>query len=92
MAERDRASVRHRALKQAKVVMHDQSTIDCTLRNLSEGGARLEFSDPVDLPDRFDVLIVSTHRLIPAERAWKRGTAMGVRFTGPERSLPLYTP
>ena len=88
MNEENRASVRRRALKEARVVLHDSSTINCILRNLSESGARLEFSDPVTLPDRFDVLLVSANKLVPATRVWERGAAVGIRFTGPERSAP----
>ena len=44
MVEEHRASIRRRALKQAKVVLRGWSTVDCILRNVGEGGARLEFS------------------------------------------------
>ena len=83
-----RKSPRKKTLKEAKVVLRDWSTIDCLLRNLGDGGARLEFSDPVTLPDTFNVLIVSTNSLIPAKRIWARGGAIGIQFTGPERPFP----
>ena len=83
-----RRSVRHRTLKEAKVVLHDWSTIDCIIRNISEGGAHLDFSDPVALPEHFGVLLVATNTLVPADRVWERGKAAGVRFTGPEKHAP----
>ena len=83
-----RASVRHRTLKEAKVVLHDWSTIDCIIRNIGEGGARLDFSDPVALPDAFDVLIIATNMLVPAACVWERGCSAGIRFTGPGRHAP----
>ena len=88
MDQERRASVRHRALKEAKVVLHDWSTIDCIVRNLSEGGARLDFSDPIALPDHFEVLFIGTNMLVPADRIWERGVTAGVRFTGPGKSAP----
>jgi hypothetical protein len=73
MDQERRGSIRHRTLKEAKVVLHDSSTIDCIIRNISEGGAHLDFTDPVALPDQFEVLIVATSALVPAERIWERG-------------------
>ncbi len=86
--EEHRSSVRRRTLKGAKVVLRDWSTIDCIVRNQSDTGARLEFSDPVALPEQFELLITVTNTLTPAERVWVRGTAVGIRFTGPERTAP----
>ena len=88
MEEDRRDSTRRRSLKEAKVVLRDWSTFDCTMRNVSEGGARLEFSDPVALPDQFDLLIVASNTLVPAERVWERGTTIGIKFTGPEKQAP----
>ena len=88
MDEERRAYVRHRVLKEAKVVLHDWSTIDCTMRNQAEGGARLDFSDPVALPERFDILVVSSNTLVPAERIWERGRTVGIKYAGPERPAP----
>ncbi len=70
------------------VVLHDSSTFNCFLRNVSESGARLDFSDPVDLPEQFELLLIANNTLRPVERMWKRGTSAGVRFTGPERPVP----
>ena len=83
-----RQSARKKTLKGAKVVLRDWSTFDCTMRNLSDSGARLEFSDPINLPDTFDLLIASTNTLMPCKRVWERGMAIGVQFTGPGRTAP----
>ncbi len=83
-----RAHVRNKTLKEAKVVLSDWSSIDCLVRNLSEGGARLEFGDPTPLPQHFFVLIKSTNMLIPAQRTWLHGAVAGVEFTGPPRPAP----
>lgn len=83
-----RSSVRKKTLKEARVVLRDWSTINCIMRNLSDGGAALQFSDPIGLPETFDVLIVSTNMLMPARRVWEHGAAVGIQFTGAGRSAP----
>ncbi len=88
MDQERRAAVRHRTLKEAKVVLHNSSTIDCIIRNISDNGAHLDFTDPVALPDQFEVLIVGTSMLVPVMRVWVRGKQAGIKFTGPEKHAP----
>ena len=83
-----RSSTRRRALKAGKVVLTDWTVIDCTIRDMSDTGARLEFSGPTNLPEEFQLLIVSTNVLLPAARTWQRGLSSGVRFTGPAKPAP----
>lgn len=46
-----RRSVRNRTLIGGKVIFNQrQSTLDCTIRNLSEDGALLVFPDSIALP------------------------------------------
>jgi hypothetical protein len=86
--EKERSASRRRTLKTGRVVMTDWTTYDCVVRDLSESGARLEFGGPVELPKAFRVLVTSSNLLIPAELAWQRGKAAGVRFTGPGQPPP----
>ena len=84
MTDEERRQVqRRRALKEAKVVLSDWAVIDCLIRDVSEAGARLEFSGATELPPEFRVLIFSSNLLYPAEVEWQRGLAAGVLFTGP---------
>jgi hypothetical protein len=86
--EDHRTSHRRRALKEGKVVLSDRIVIDCLIRDLSEGGARLEFGAPTELPDSFRLLIASMNLLVPAAPAWQHGLSVGVRFTGPGQEAP----
>jgi hypothetical protein len=79
-----RSSHRQRTLKAAKVVLTDWTMIDCTIRDISEGGARLVFGDAFSLPEEFRLLIVSTNMIVPVKLLWQRGLNAGVGFTGPE--------
>lgn len=81
MRER-RADQRLKTLKEAKVMLTDWISVDCILRDISAGGARLEFEHPITLPKEFRVHIVSGNITIPAEPCWQRRNEAGVRFTG----------
>jgi two-component system cell cycle response regulator len=83
-----RRSHRRRVLKAGKIVLSDWSTIDCTVRDITEAGARLAFAGPTALPTSFWLLVPSDEKLIPAQPAWQKGLVAGVVFTGPERRAP----
>jgi hypothetical protein len=79
-----RRARRQRALKAARVVLSDTMTIDCTIRDQNDGGARLEFAAATSLPPEFRLLVVAANTIRPARLLWQRGLAAGVAFTGPE--------
>lgn len=55
-------------------------TIDCLVRNMSESGARLEFPQPVLVPNDLD-LIISTRGYSRRVRVvWKHAKALGISF------------
>jgi hypothetical protein len=87
-ADPRRISQRRRALKGAKLVLSNWSVIDCTIRDMSETGARLEFGGPTDIPDEFRLLVVSSNLLVPARRVWQHGLLAGIQFTGEAQPAP----
>lgn len=56
-----------------------RSRLDCVVRNLSEGGAKLEFATVRGIPNNFD-LMVPGHRPQPCRVAWRALKEMGVQF------------
>lgn len=80
----NRGDHRQRTLKAARVLLTDSSTIDCTIRDISKGGARLAFGDAFPLPNEFRLLLVQTNTIVPVKLLWQRGKTAGVGFTGPE--------
>lgn len=86
-AEHRRAQ-RRRTLKQGKVILTDSTTMDCTIRDMSEDGARLVFGGPTQLPRSFSLVILSDNTRRPAERLWQRGLSAGIAFTGPAKPAP----
>jgi hypothetical protein len=83
-----RRAHRRRALKRAQVVLSDWTMIDCTIRDVNEEGARLDFGGATSLPEEFRLLSTATATIRPARRSWQRGLSAGIVFTGPERPAP----
>jgi hypothetical protein len=52
--------------------------IECTVVDLSAGGACLEFSSPPILPERFEFLHSGVKKI--ARVAWRRGYRIGISF------------
>jgi len=77
-----RSARRQRVLKEGKVILSDRVSLDCVVRDISPGGARIEFDTPVSLPADFSLRIVSADLVIPATPAWQRKLEAGIRFTG----------
>lgn len=76
-----RIAPRLRALLQARIVFNNgMSTMDCLIRDLSEGGAKLQMSDSIALPDRFDLYIVKKDETRRARLQWRAGDEIGVAF------------
>jgi len=71
---------RRTTLKAGKIVFNaGRSTIDCTVRNLSAKGAKLQVSSVVGIPDTFDLLVAGSARQ-PCRIIWRRLKEIGVEF------------
>lgn len=53
--------------------------MDCVIRNLSEGGAKIEVSSARAVPQSFD-LMVPGHRAQACRVAWRALRELGVQF------------
>jgi hypothetical protein len=75
-----RALQRRSTLKGGKIAFNGgRSTIDCTVRNLSAQGAKLQVSSVVGIPDTFD-LVLADHSRQPCRVIWRRLKEVGVEF------------
>ena len=83
-----RRSPRRRQLKDGKVVLSNWTTVDCTIRDVSDGGVRLTFGGPTGLPEMFKLLFVSGHCMRDVRTVWQKGLSAGLEFTGPEYPPP----
>lgn len=79
MIER-RATPRHRVLKQGRISLHDGGGINCTVRNISEGGARLEVANPLGLHGSFLLMIPTDHFMRDCRPVWNIEKQVGVAF------------
>ena len=75
-----RSSPRKKVLRPARVFFTDkQSLVDCTILDLSDGGAKLEFTARQVLPRTFD-LQMQNGAIYRCEVRWAKDNFFGVRF------------
>ena len=72
-------ALRKRTLIGARLLIGETSSLDCTVRNISETGAKLVFATPTVTPDAFE-LEIADHGRFWARAAWRNGMAVGVQF------------
>jgi hypothetical protein len=58
----------------------DSASMNCTVMDLSDKGARLRPDDPLKLPDSFS-LCVRDIEALPCQVTWRAGLYVGVRFS-----------
>lgn len=54
------------------------STMECVVRNLSEGGARLDFAEPAFLPDDLELIIPLRGVTSSVRVVWRDARSLGV--------------
>ncbi len=83
-----RKSPRRRVLKEGKIVFADALCLmDCTIRDMSDGGAKLIVSNTLAIPHSFQLYEKSSGKLYPAIVAWRQCNAIGVKFIGLPTSI-----
>ncbi len=84
-----RSVTRARAFLKAQIRFNNgMSTMDCLIRDLSEGGARLQISDSVALPSSFELYIPKRDETRRAILHWRNSEEIGVGFQGSSLSEP----
>lgn len=77
----DHRASRSKVLKGAHAAFNQEfSAIPCTLRNVSETGARVIFEGGWFVPDRFTLHVDIDGYKIECERVWQKGSECGLRF------------
>ena len=71
---------RHRVLKQGTIAFRDGGHIDCMVRNISQGGARLEVATPFGLHGSFTLVIATDHFKRDCRAVWNIEKRVGVAF------------
>lgn len=86
--EEHRSRPRTRTFKSGRLVFNDgRSTLDCVVRNISEGGAKLSFNQVAAIPDVFQISLSDgakkTCRIV-----WRKSLDVGVSFDVPGDTTP----
>ena len=75
-----REQFRRTVLKGARIIFNErQSTLNCRVRDMTDGGARLDLSTQQLLPHEFE-LQVSGSSMRRCGLRWAHGNFIGVRF------------
>jgi hypothetical protein len=56
------------------------STINCLIRNISISGAALDVTNPLDIPERFDLVFKADGTHILCQVVWRQEERIGVAF------------
>jgi len=92
MKER-RAISRQRSFLQGRIFFSNRRTsVDCLIRDFSEHGARLKFSNTTVTPDMVELFIPAKEESYRAKVIWRNADEIGVGFDGDETSLAPGTP
>jgi hypothetical protein len=83
-----RKIARRRVLKEGKIIYADgMRVIDCTIRDMSDNGARLLIANSVGVPETFHLFEKSSGMVYPATVIWRQPSAVGVKFDGAPTSI-----
>jgi hypothetical protein len=82
MAEDERrTSARQRTVLPGRVYYNKHSvSAECLVRDMSDGGARLELSENVIIPDVMELYIPKKQKTFHAHVLWRRGNEVGVEY------------
>jgi hypothetical protein len=75
-----RTAPRHRVLKQGTLAFNGGGGVDCVVRNISSGGARLDVANPVGLPQSFTLVIQIDQFRRHCRPVWCNDSRIGVAF------------
>jgi hypothetical protein len=74
-----RREPRRRTLKAGRLLIDKKAVLNCTIRNLSQHGGRLDIDSIVGVPEEF-VLDIAGEGARPARTVWKSHSSLGVKL------------
>ena len=92
MAERRRATRQKSFLRGCIYFNNRRSAVDCLIRDISDDGARLLFSDTISIPDVIELYIPQKEQTLRAIVQRRHGAEVGITFANsaraPEKPAP----
>lgn len=80
-----RALVRHKTFFKGRIYFNNRlSSMDCTVRDVTANGARLECSENVTLPESFELYMPNRDEYFRARVEWRKGGNLGISWTPDE--------
>jgi len=74
-----RGALRRRSLKTGFIIISDKAPkLECTVRDISETGAKLQVSTTFGIPATFDAIVDGTRRHCHAQ--WRTENQLGIKF------------
>ena len=84
-----RVATRRKVLKAAKIVSFDMKTVlTCTIKDMSETGAKLVVEISSAIPNVFQFYMLSDNTIRDATVVWRRSGQIGVNFTNTAKPAP----
>jgi PilZ domain len=80
MSERRRATRQKSFLRGCIYFNNRRSALDCLIRDISQTGARLIFSETVSIPDVVDLHIPQKDQMLRVHVQWRHGEEIGIAF------------
>jgi hypothetical protein len=71
---------------------HRRSSVDCLVRDISEQGAKLKFSETIAVPEVMELYIPNKDEFFRARLQWRTGDEVGVAFEPEEMASPALAP
>ena len=62
------------------IMSNADATVDCTILDVSESGAKLELRDVDIVPARFKLFVPESDYIHDCEVVWREGPHLGVKF------------
>jgi hypothetical protein len=75
-----RIHARHRVFKGGRLAFNSGGSVECTVRNISPSGARVDVTSPIALPEQFTLLIHADQFKRRCHPVWTHETHIGVAF------------
>ena len=76
----NRAAPRHRVLKRGTLAFNGGGGVDCTVRNISSSGARIDIASPIGLPESFTLVIEADQFMRHCHAVWSSEQRVGIAF------------
>ena len=80
MAERRRSTRQKSFLRGCIYFNKRRGAVDCLIRDISQRGARVIFSDVISVPDVVELYIPQKEQMLRARVQWRRGEELGLGF------------